>query len=52
MTSKLSLLLLAALSANAGSQENMSYQKPPQSILELADFQRAPVVSMDSHRKT
>lgn len=52
MKSKLSLLLLAALSANAGSQENMSYQKPPQSILELADFQRAPVVSMDSHRKT
>lgn len=52
MKSKLSLLLLAALSANAGSQENLSYQKPPQAILDLADFQRAPVVSMDSNRKT
>lgn len=52
MKSKLSLLLLAALSANAGSQENLNYQKPPQAILDLADFQRAPVVSMDSNRKT
>ncbi|MDP1978416.1 S9 family peptidase [Undibacterium sp.] len=52
MKSKLSLLLLAALSANAGSQENLNYQKPPQAILDLAAFQRAPVVSMDSNRKT
>ncbi|MFZ6871702.1 prolyl oligopeptidase family serine peptidase [Undibacterium sp. Di27W] len=52
MKNKLGLLLLAALGANAGAQENLNYQKPPQSILELADFQRAPAVSMDSHKKT
>ena len=52
MKNKLSLLLLAALTANAYAQENLFYQKPPQSILELADFQRAPTVSMDANHKT
>jgi len=33
--------------SNAYSQENLSYQVPPASILELADFQRAPAVSMN-----
>ncbi|RZJ73139.1 MAG: S9 family peptidase [Flavobacterium sp.] len=40
------LLLLINLSANA--QENVTYQKPPQEILDLVDVQRAPSVSMDS----
>lgn len=30
------------------SQENITYQKPPQEILELVDFERAPGVLMDS----
>jgi dipeptidyl aminopeptidase/acylaminoacyl peptidase len=30
------------------AQENLTYQKPPQSILDLADYERAPSVSMDS----
>lgn len=30
------------------SQEKVSYQKPPQQILELVDIERAPGVSMDS----
>ena len=30
------------------AQEDLRYQLPPQEILELADFQRAPSISMDS----
>jgi dipeptidyl aminopeptidase/acylaminoacyl peptidase len=37
--------------ATANSQENLSYQFPPQSILQLADYQRPPSVTMDT-RKT
>lgn len=33
------------------AQENLTYQKPPQEILELVDVQRAPSVSMDSKHK-
>ncbi|WP_333695639.1 alpha/beta hydrolase family protein [Flavobacterium sp.] len=29
------------------AQENITYQKPPKEILELADFERAPSVNMD-----
>ena len=39
-------LLLFTFAVNA--QENLTYQKPPQSILDLADYERAPSVSMDS----
>lgn len=35
------------ISATAFAQENLPYQKPPQSILALADVERAPAVSMD-----
>lgn len=31
-------------------QEDLKYQKPPQEILELADFERAPSLMMDSKR--
>lgn len=33
---------------NTYGQENIEYQLPPESILELADYQRAPNVSIDS----
>jgi hypothetical protein len=33
------------------AQENLPYQKPPQSILELADVVRAPAVSMDTKKQ-
>lgn len=33
------------------AQENISYQKPSKSILELADFERAPSVSMDTKKE-
>lgn len=40
------------LSAISGySQENIGYQKPPASILELVDVERAPIVSMDSEKE-
>jgi len=32
------------------SQENLSYQQPPQEIMELVDYERAPSVLMDSKR--
>ena len=35
----------------ASAQENLSYQKPPKEILELADFERAPSVYMDSKKE-
>ncbi|HEX8269446.1 MAG TPA: prolyl oligopeptidase family serine peptidase [Flavobacterium sp.] len=33
------------------AQENITYQKPPQSILDLADYERAPSVSMDTKKQ-
>ncbi len=33
------------------SQENIEYQKPPASILELVDVERAPIVSIDSQKE-
>ena len=35
----------------ATAQENVTYQKPSKEILELADFQRAPSVNMDSKKE-
>lgn len=32
-------------------QENLAYQLPPESILQLADYQRAPSVSVDNRRE-
>ena len=43
----IALLLNFAISF---SQENLTYQKPPKSILDLADYQRAPSVSMDTKK--
>jgi len=33
------------------AQENVTYQKPSKEILELADYQRAPTVNMDSKKE-
>nr|WP_315485199.1 prolyl oligopeptidase family serine peptidase [uncultured Undibacterium sp.] len=57
MKMNLRILSLAAsiasigMGTNAMAQENLPYQKPPQSILELADVARAPAVSMDSKKQ-
>lgn len=45
----LSLFLLAGASVFA--QENLTYQKPSPEILALADYERAPSVSMDSKKE-
>ena len=42
----LSVLLIFVIQGFA--QEDLKYQKPPKEILELADFERAPGLSMDS----
>lgn len=44
------LISLFVIEYSTYSQENISYQKPPKEILELADYQRAPSVSMDSKK--
>ncbi|KVV15928.1 prolyl oligopeptidase family serine peptidase [Flavobacterium sp. TAB 87] len=47
-----STLLFFVTTIFAGyAQENVTYQKPPQSILALADFERAPSASMDSKKE-
>ena len=46
---RLLALLLVALPAYA--QENLTYQKPSKEILDLADYERAPSVSMDTKKE-
>ncbi|MFA5462788.1 MAG: S9 family peptidase, partial [Dysgonamonadaceae bacterium] len=49
---KILLSLMCMTSAISGySQENIEYQKPPASILELVDVERAPIVSIDSKKE-
>ena len=50
---KTALILFTAtmLLSNAIGQENLSYQLPPASILELADFVRAPTIAIDSRNE-
>lgn len=43
-------LMICCLSLSAIAQENLSYQKPPKEILDLADYQRAPSVMMDTKK--
>lgn len=50
MKKQLFLILAFLFSLNFYSQENLVYQKPPKEILELADFERAPTLMMDSKR--
>jgi len=51
MKSFFTSLAILLLSMNAFSQENLSYQKPPQEILTLANYERAPSVSMDTKKE-
>lgn len=46
----IALTLLIALNKNM-AQENLSYQTPPESIMQLADYQRAPQVSIDTKKE-
>jgi len=48
---KIKLLLLLLLSSFVYGQENLSYQKPPKSILDLADYERAPSVNIDANKQ-
>lgn len=45
-----SILVLLLCSFLTRAQENLTYQKPSQEILQLADYQRAPGVMMDEKR--
>ncbi|WP_291120086.1 prolyl oligopeptidase family serine peptidase [Flavobacterium sp. UBA6135] len=49
MKTNLFLFLLVGIMVSA--QENISYQKPPKEILDLADYERAPSVNMDSKKQ-
>lgn len=46
----LPILVFIGFSLGIFAQEELVYQKPPQEILELADFERAPSLMMDSKR--
>jgi dipeptidyl aminopeptidase/acylaminoacyl peptidase len=50
---KRSLFAIALFLSNCCvfAQENLNYQKPPQEILELFDYERAPSVLVDSDKK-
>lgn len=48
---KLTCLLFLVASAFGFAQEDITYQKPPQEILDLVDYQRAPSISMDSKKE-
>jgi dipeptidyl aminopeptidase/acylaminoacyl peptidase len=47
------LILITLLSINVftKAQENLTFQKPPAEILALADYERAPSVTMDSKKE-
>ncbi|MDI5887317.1 alpha/beta hydrolase family protein [Flavobacterium yafengii] len=51
MKLKIPFFLFLGLSLSTFAQENLTYQKPSQSILELADYERAPSVSMDTKKE-
>lgn len=50
MKLKILNLLFLILGCMGFSQENISYQTPPKEILALADYERAPSISMDKDR--
>ena len=51
MKLKIPFFLFLGLSLTTFAQENQTYQKPSQSILDLADYERAPSVSMDTKKE-
>ena len=46
------LICIAVGLQEIDAQENLTYQLPPESILRLADFERAPQVVIDSITRT
>lgn len=50
MKKLLLLVSILTITLNLVAQEELVYQKPPKEILELADFERAPTLMMDSKR--
>lgn len=44
------LIFISCFATTIFAQEDLVYQKPPKEILELADFERAPSLTMDSKR--
>ena len=46
----LTAILLMATTRNM-AQENLTYQTPPESIMKLADYQRAPQVTLDTKKE-
>ena len=51
MKLKVTLLLFLNIGFFAFAQENLTYQKPSKSILDLADYEKAPTVSMDTKKE-
>ncbi|MBK0370794.1 S9 family peptidase [Flavobacterium agrisoli] len=51
MKVKVAFYLLLTTCLTGYAQENLTYQKPPASILALADYERAPAVTMDSKKE-
>ncbi|MBF4492828.1 S9 family peptidase [Flavobacterium sp. JLP] len=51
MKLKVTLLLFLNIGFIAFAQESLTYQKPSKSILDLADYERAPTVSMDTKKE-
>ena len=51
MNLKITFVLFLGISLNTFAQENLTYQKPPKSILDLVDYERAPSVSMDTKKE-
>jgi dipeptidyl aminopeptidase/acylaminoacyl peptidase len=51
MKKRFTLLFFGVSISLLSAQENVTYQKPSKEILELADYERAPSVSMDSKKE-
>ena len=51
MRLKTTLLLFLGISIHSFAQENVTYQKPSKSIMDLVDYERAPSVSMDTKKE-
>jgi dipeptidyl aminopeptidase/acylaminoacyl peptidase len=51
MKAKILLFIILLSGFSAFSQDNITYQMPPKEILALADYERAPSISMDKDRQ-
>src|SRR6187402_3813082 len=48
---KVYLFTFLCIGLSSFAQKNLNYQKPSKSILDLADYQRAPSVSLDTKKE-